>query len=169
MTKRVRRGFTLVEMLVVISIILLLCALVVVLIKGSIDRSKNAKSKSLIEMLDKACSDYRVDFGVFPPGPGSQNLHLALGSPRTMVTAHNVSGPNISTLKPPYIEFRRDMLPLTATSTSPTPPQVIVDAWERDVQYINPGLNNTKAVDIWSIGKDAADPLDDIANWIRDY
>ncbi len=167
MTNR-RKGFTLVELLVVICIIALLMSMLVVLIKGSIDRARNTKSKGLVELLNQACESYRVDFGEYP-APGSTSLHKCLGCPVTMVVAKQSVGADITTVKPPYVEFKRDMLPDSATSTSPNPPQVLVDAWNRDIQYANPGARNTKSVDIWSVGKDTADPADDIANYIRDF
>ncbi|MBI2931040.1 MAG: prepilin-type N-terminal cleavage/methylation domain-containing protein [Planctomycetes bacterium] len=165
------KGFTLIELLVVICIILILLALMVVLIRGVMERAKNTKSKAFIEMLDRACKDYHTDCGQYPPGPGSQNLHRCLGSPRVVVVQYVSSGPNITTTKPPYVEFKKEMLPITAVSTSPNPPQVLIDAWERVVEYGGfPGQHNTKAVDIWSSGKDGLNNTeDDIANWIRDF
>jgi len=173
-----RRGFTLVEMLIVICIIALLMALLVVLIKGVIDRSKNAKSKSLIETLHQGCMAYNTDFGQFPqPYSTSATLHQRLGSTRFMPTGFSSSGVTSTSPKSPYIEFKKDWLPQTATTTAPTPPQPLYDAWERVLHY-EAGTNhmpggadhsNNKSVDIWSEGKDFVDPLDDLTNWVRDY
>lgn len=163
-----RKGFTLVEMLVVIAIIALLMALIVVLIKGSIARAKNAKAKTLVEMLNQACQSYYTDFGIYPPN-GATSLHGTLGAPRTLTLQYQAGGPGMTTMKPPYIEFRKDQLPLGAGNTSPPPALQIIDPWENPIQYQNPGTNNTKGVDIWSTGANPADPLTWLTNWVRDY
>jgi prepilin-type N-terminal cleavage/methylation domain-containing protein len=168
-----RKGFTLIELLVVIVIIAILAALLIVLVKGMIDRSRNAATKALISTLDKGCQDYKTDFGLFPPNSPyseSQNLHFYLGSPRWVVTQHGSGGsPDIVTTMPPLIEFKRENLDPSASSSYPTPPVYVYDHWQKPMKYASPGTVNAKSVDIWSLGRDSADAADDISNYIRDF
>lgn len=172
------KGFTLIEMLVVISIITLLAALLVVLIKGVMDRARNGKTHALVRSLDQMCHAYKVDYNVFPPASpyaGSANLHFYLGRNRTIVTQHNNDGsPAISVQRKPYTDFTRDQLIGSPANTYPNPPVQLMDAYGFSIQYINPGLKIPTGVDIWSMGKDgitnaAAAITDDIGNWIRDF
>jgi prepilin-type N-terminal cleavage/methylation domain-containing protein len=166
------RGFTLIEMLVVIVIIAVLAALLVVLIKGLIDRSRNASCKALVEVLNKGCADYRVQFGGFPatsPYSGSQNLHYYLGIPRVMIKQVDPAGNHITETLPPLVEFRKDWLDPSAASSYPNPPVFVFDAYGKVVEYYNPGLVNTKGVDIKCKGRDDADAADDITNYVRDF
>ena len=80
-----KKGFTLVEILVVITIITLLVSLMVVLIANIIDRARYAKTAATIKLLDEACKSYHLDFGVYPPkdrGVNSASLHHHLGIER---------------------------------------------------------------------------------------
>jgi len=80
-----RRGFTLVELLTVISIIILLLAMLAPAY-GKIQRQiKTQASQAVIGQLDLACRQYRGDFGDFPPSQaagytmqGSQLMALFL-------------------------------------------------------------------------------------------
>lgn len=169
---RARRGFTLVELLVVITIIMLLVGLLVVLIRGMVDRSRNAKTTAIVKMLDQGCHEYHTDYGKFPPQdmPKSQSLHKYLGADRIVTAAYVEPGRPAPTIKkPPIIDFRIDMLEGPPASTDPNPPVNVIDAWGKVIEYANPGTYNKKAVDIWSLGKDDADPEDDMNNWVKDF
>ncbi len=163
---RTRTAFTLVELLVVIVIIAILAASLVVLIKGMIERGRQASTKAMIETLSTACSAYKTEFGLYPPTSpysGSQSLHFHLGAPHL---AEIQTG--ITSERRPFVEFRRGWLDATAASTLPPPPATVIDAWNQPIHYQNPGTNNPKGVDIWSDGRDPADAGDDLANWLRD-
>ncbi len=161
-----RRGFTLVELLVVIVIIAALAALLVVLVKGMVARAQNTATKALIEVLSHGCDVYRADTGAWPPATphvGSQNLHYYLGSPRQVEMQAG-----IGLLRPAIIEFKREWVDPNAVSALPSPPAFIIDRFGKPIQFASPGINHLKGVDIWSNGKDPADAGDDLANWIRD-
>jgi hypothetical protein len=93
---------------------------------------------------------------------GSQNLHYYLGSPRTWTES------GIARQDVPYVEFRMNWLEATPTSTSPTPPAFVVDAWGRTVEYLNPGVANAGRIDIRSLGLDGVVSGDDVLNGTRD-
>ena len=61
------RGFTLVELLVVIVIIAMLAALVTPAIMIAMSRAKVARIKAEIDMLHSAIMNYKNEYGSFPP------------------------------------------------------------------------------------------------------
>jgi len=175
-----RKGFTLVELLVVITIITLLVSLLVVLIANILDKARYAKTAAVVKLLDDACKTYHLDFGQYPPNDkqDSRSLHHHLGIPRKIVVQRSDVGGNLVTKKPPIVEFQRDMLG-DAKAGFPDPmnnPVPIVDAWDNPIRYKVPGKYNKKGVDIWSPGKDGKDQLDDtlpdyddVTNWSKEY
>lgn len=174
------KGFTLVEILVVITIITLLVSLLVVLVANVIDRARYAKTAAVIKLLDEGCKNYNLDFGQYPPNDkqDSRSLHHHLGMPRKITTQKSDVGGNLVTTKPPIIEFQRDMLG-DAKAGVPDPktnPVPIVDGFDNPIRYKVPGKWNKKSVDIWSPGKDGKDQLDetlpdfdDVTNWVKEY
>lgn len=60
------RGFTLLELLVVVVIIGLLAGLVAPRYFDSVSKSKTKIAKAQIESLDKALDQYRLDVGTYP-------------------------------------------------------------------------------------------------------
>lgn len=63
---RIRRGFTLIEMLVVILILSILAALIIPKLVGRTDDAKIAAAKSDIATLSSSVEQYRLDNGVYP-------------------------------------------------------------------------------------------------------
>ena len=65
--RRILRGFTLIEMLVVISIIVILITLVVTSGMLLIGRQDRATTRGILSTLDRALEEYVVETGAFPP------------------------------------------------------------------------------------------------------
>lgn len=65
--QRLRGGFTLVELLVVIVIIAVLIGLVLPAITGARTRAREAQVTNDISQLEKAITAFKVDFGIDPP------------------------------------------------------------------------------------------------------
>ncbi len=171
---RDRSGFTLVEMIIVIAVILILVALMIGLIQVVTDKAYYTKTEAVVKMLDDACKSYKLQFNVYPPNDkgDSRCFHYYLGQERT-IKLDKDSG--IVTKRPPFIEFKTDMLDTTSkTPPDPKNPLPVIDAWGQKVMYKLPGQYNTKHVDIWSPGKNGKDELDpsdknfdDVVNWIK--
>ena len=66
MNDRKQRGFTLIELMVVLSIIAMLAALVVPRLFKNVDKSKMQTTKAQISALESALDAYRLDVGSYP-------------------------------------------------------------------------------------------------------
>jgi general secretion pathway protein G len=74
-----RRGFTLVELLVVMAIIALLAALVAPKVFPKLGKGKTSAAKAQIELLGQALDQYRLDTGHYPTT--AQGLQALLTNP----------------------------------------------------------------------------------------
>lgn len=68
-----RSGFTLIELMAVITIIILLAGLVVGGMGFVSDRQAKEKAKTQIALLSKALEEYKLDNGIYPPTSNSNN------------------------------------------------------------------------------------------------
>jgi len=69
---RASRGFTLIEMLVVISIITILGGLLLVAISAARSRAMISRTDAQIKLISAAILRYEQDFQDFPPGAGDE-------------------------------------------------------------------------------------------------
>lgn len=195
---RTRRaeGFTLVEMLVVIAIIMILLALFGSLLIFVVDRSRNTKTIGLIKTLHDGCAQYRSleMFKKYPENAAgnSNTLHFHLGAPMWVVKqwVSGAAGPMMEQ-RPPIVFFNPGWLEGQPTNTDPGvaigTAKNVVDAWKHVIKYeAYPGTkyctamgialagnNGDNYVSIWSLGIDNVDQTggtgtsDDITNWER--
>lgn len=75
MTKRKQRGFTIVELLIVIVVIAIIAAISIVAYSGIQQRGRDAQRQSDIATITKALEMYYLDEGRFPPGLGSTTIN----------------------------------------------------------------------------------------------
>lgn len=142
-----RSGFTLVEMLVVLAILVLLVSMVGPRILGSKEKADINAAKTQIKMLMGALDHYKVDM---PDYPDTEMGLLALIEDPT-----TEEGDTKSKWDGPYVQG----------STIPK------DPWDHDYQYEYPGTHgNTKSKkktpEIWSFGPDGQENTeDDIVSW----
>ena len=122
----VRRGFTLVEILVVIVVISLLAALVAPNVFRNVDAAKTAAARSQIEMLSAALDMYRMDNSAYPTG--GQGLEALRREP--------LSEPRPGNWRGPYL--RKDVPP---------------DPWGRP--YIYQPLEDVLGFELKTLGSDA--------------
>ncbi|MFH1421446.1 MAG: type II secretion system protein [Planctomycetota bacterium] len=166
------KGFTLVELLIVVAIIAVLASLVVVSIGLAGQRARVAQAKTQIKNLEIALSNYYNDVGYYPFGDtendlGITNVVEALsGKPRS---EGGGGGPNT-----PYWEFKEKELDAN---------KALLDPWKKPWRYISAtnesgvtkqGVHNEYSFDIYSCGPNGIDEAgendrssgkDDINNW----
>ena len=132
-----RRGFTLVEIMLVVIIIGALSAMIIPRLTGRSDQAKASVAKSDIEAhLATALKLYELDNGNFPST--SQGLAALRVKPSSNPIPKNWNGP--------YIEKE----PL--------------DPWGRPYLYASPG-DHRPEYDLYSKGKNESSADDDIVNW----
>ena len=73
------RGFTLVEIMIVVAIIGLLAALLTPVVMQSLTKARNAAIKAEIDMLHMAIMNYQSEYGVLPPCIDSQFATAPVG------------------------------------------------------------------------------------------
>lgn len=135
------RGFTLVEILVVITILGILVAVVAPQVTGRIDQAKVTKARLEIKAFSDALERYSIDTGDYPT---SEEGIEALFTEPTSVTGWQ--GPYLQgSLKP--------------------------DPWNNDYEYVYPGDHQEMgySFDLTSYGKDGKEGGEennaDITNW----
>lgn len=126
-TTRQALGFTLLELLVVITVIATLAALVSPMIFRNVGDAKVSATKAQIEMLGLALDAYRLDNDYYPST--EQGVAALLQSPTSEPLPRNWRGP-----------YLKKGLPL--------------DGWGRQFIYLSPGVQNPESYDLVSLGRD---------------
>ncbi len=135
-----QKGFSLIEIILVVIIMATLSAMVVPRLTGRSDQARQAAAKADIEVnIPTALKLYELDNGFFPAT--SQGLNALLQKPTTAPIPENWNGP--------YLEKQP------------------IDPWGRPYQYQSPGVHRQHDYDLYSLGKDAKPDVtkDDIVNW----
>jgi len=134
------RGFTLIEIMVVVIIIGLLAAIIVPTVVSKVDDAKVSKAKADIQALETALTEFRLDNSKYPTS--EQGLAALATQP---------TDPSIKHWRPGgYIQ------------------RISKDPWGNQYQYVYPGTHG-KEYDLFSLGADGApggEGIDaDIGNW----
>jgi len=141
-TIRGAKGFTLLELLVVIAVIATLAALVSPMIFRNVGDAKVSATKAQIEMLGLALDAYRLDNDYYPST--EQGLAALLQRPASEPVPRNWRGP-----------YLKKALPL--------------DGWGRQFIYLSPGAQNPESYDLLSLGRDGQKGGDgedaDLTSW----
>ena len=126
------RGFTLVELLLVLVILGTLAAIVIPKFSGRTEQAKLAAAKTDIANISSALNTYEIDNGTYPP----ENLGLSalLEAPR-----------DATSWRGPYLQ--KNELP--------------VDPWQNPYIYQYPGTRNPASFDLYSYGPDGKEGGDD--------
>lgn len=127
MRVRSRRGFTLLELLVVLAIIATLVAVVAPEVFRNVGDAKNDAAKSQIEIFALALDSYRMDNDMYPST--QQGLAALRVMPATGDHPRNWRGPYL----------RKD---------------VPLDPWGRPYGYVAPGVENPASYDLYTLGRD---------------
>jgi general secretion pathway protein G len=143
LTRRTRvRGFTLIEIMVVITILGILAALIVPKVVGRTDDARITAAKQDIGAIMQALKLFRLDNGRYPTT--EQGLRALIERPSTDPQPTNWKQGG-------YLE--RSSIPK--------------DPWGKEYQYLNPGLRGE--IDVFSFGRDGQSggegPDADIGSW----
>jgi general secretion pathway protein G len=138
-SKHYVKGFTLIEVMVVVVILSILAAIVVPKIMDRPEQARITKAKNDIRALEAALNLYRLDSMIYPST--DQGLEALVTEPMDEPQPRNWKEGG-------YI----DRLPM--------------DPWGNPYVYLNPGVHGT--IDIYSSGIDLQSDEDDIGNWNMD-
>ena len=133
--KQAPRGFTLIELMLVVIIIGALVAMVMPRLTGRGEQARTAAAYADINAnIATALKLYELDNGIFPST--EEGLAALLTKP---ASARNWNGP--------YLERK------------PT------DPWGKDYKYKSPGAHRPQDYDLYSLGRDGVESEDDVVNW----
>lgn len=137
------KGFTLVEILVVVVIIGVLAALVLPRFVGRTEDARKASAKTQVSSLFGSALDmYEADNGSYPTT--EQGLAALRVEPTTDPVPKNWKGPYLKN-------------------------DIAKDPWGHEYVYVCPGIQNTTGYDLYSIGPDGEDGTDDdITSWVKE-
>lgn len=164
-----RCGFTLVELLAVITIITMLAALVMGGASYALRKASMARCYAQMEIIKNALSDYRVDKGLYPRVTERETDRTESVLYKPLVKEPNDAG------RKSYI-IGADFVQHWPSRNQSGDPIKLVDPWGNYYRYLSPGLHNQSSYDLWSGGPDGGDfettgsgqhdyALDDINNW----
>jgi len=132
-----RRGFTLMEMLIVLTIIALLMGLVIFKVSDLTSGAKPEKVHADLLTFKEMLASYQLDNGSLPTT--EQGIKVLWSKP---------------TVEPVPARWRKQM------------DEEVLDPWNHPYIFRNPGKHNPDGYDIFSTGEDGQpDTDDDIGNW----
>ena len=140
MINRQQRGFTLLEIMVVIVILGILASLVVPNLMGNKEQADHQKAVSDIVALEKALDMYKLDNTRYPTT--DQGMQALVNKPDSDPVPRNYKDGG-------YIK------------------RLPADPWQNEYQLLSPGEHGK--LDVFSMGPDGeAGTEDDIGNWNQD-
>ena len=139
--RRLRKGFTLMEILVAVAIVGMLVGLAVTNVGKILGEGQEFSAKTMVnDSMKTALLNYRLAMGDYPST--EEGLKALITAPEGKQDRW----------RGPYVEAKGGALPL--------------DPWGAAYQYSYPGVKNTESYDLFSVGRDKApDTADDIGNW----
>ncbi len=131
-----KRAFTLIELLIVVTILGVLVAMVVPRLAGRTEQARVARAEADVKSnIILALDLFELDNGRYPTT--QEGLNALRAQP-----------PDAKNWRGPYLK------------QSPT------DPWGRSYRYVYPGSHNPQDYDLFSVGPDGAEQTpDDVGNW----
>jgi general secretion pathway protein G len=123
------RGFTLIEVIVVVIVLALLAGLVAPQIFGRVGEARSTTARTQMELIGTALDNYRLDVGSYPTT--DQGLAALRERPAKPPVPLSWRGP-----------YLREEIPL--------------DPWGRAYLYRSPGVRNVTGFDLSTLGRDGA-------------
>ena len=137
-TRPYEKGFTLIEILVVMVIIGMIAGVVGLRINSSIKKARVNATKAQISALEQGVSQFNLECGFYP-----EDLESLIRPPS--------SGRQCKGFPPEGFLSKKE---------------IPKDPWQKDYSYSKPGTHNTDSYDLWSSGPDGEEGTsDDVANW----
>lgn len=130
-------AYTLVEIMLVLSIIVVLMSAGIYYLVGNLEVAKNTRVKSDLEALSTQLKVYQMENLNFPTT--NQGLKALVEPPTT----------------PPK---PRNWIQLLKT-------EALIDPWGSPYQYLKPGKHNPSSFDLWSLGPEQKAGDKNIGNW----
>ncbi|MFO0973520.1 MAG: type II secretion system major pseudopilin GspG [Phycisphaerae bacterium] len=141
--RRMRRGFTLLEILLVVGLLALLAAFAIPALQQQGERAKIKLAQAAVKSggaISKMVDQFNFDCGKFP-----ESLKELSEKPSDDEMAKKWGGPYIKDI------------------------EGLMDPWGHEYVYQAPGTHNEKSFDLSSMGPDGKpDTEDDIRNWKTD-
>jgi general secretion pathway protein G len=136
LAQRMKRGFTLLEVLIAIALLAAIAALLITNLDSILGGGNREVARIYVnETMEVPLMTYRVHMGSYPTT--EEGLEALLRRPSEEAT--NWQGP--------YVR------------------QLPKDPWGSEYQYRYPGEINTDSYDLWSLGPDRRDSDQNIGNW----
>ncbi|MBL7158743.1 MAG: type II secretion system major pseudopilin GspG [Candidatus Omnitrophica bacterium] len=134
-----KKGFTLVEIMLVVVIIAALAAMIMPRLAGRSEQANKARARAEISSnMGLALKLYELDNGNYPTT--EQGLEALMTKSATSPVPQNWNGP--------YLEKKP------------------IDPWGKPYQYKCPGVHSKMGFDLFSVGKDGQEGTeDDVTNW----
>ena len=170
---RIRSGFTLMELMVVIAIILVLATMVISGVGWYKRKAAVGKTQVMMASIERALEEYSSDSGVYPAGDGNEgstaDLYKVLyGDPDGDGKSNSGETVYLSLLDPNLTGSKLTVEKVGAD-------YIIMDAWFEPFRYLrgNPAAQMNPDFDLWSLGVDgkghpngdAKSKQDDLTNW----
>ncbi|NNE92428.1 MAG: type II secretion system major pseudopilin GspG [Verrucomicrobiales bacterium] len=132
-------AFTLVELVIVLTIIGILAGSSIYMVVGFIDDAKYQRAENDIGALKTAIMGFARNNYDRPPTE-EQGL---------MALVERPTSEPVPARWRPYLEDQK----------------ALIDPWGNPYQYKSPGQRSGKKYDLWSMGENVEDETDDIGNW----
>jgi general secretion pathway protein G len=130
-----KKGFTLIELMLVVIIIGALVAMVMPRLTGRSEQARVTAAKADVQAnIATALKMYEIDNGSYPSTEEGLNALF-----NKSASANNWNGP--------YLERRP------------------IDPWGREYKYRSPGEHRQADYDLYSLGRDGVESADDVTNW----
>ncbi|MES2997163.1 MAG: type II secretion system protein GspG [Verrucomicrobiota bacterium] len=165
------RGFTLIELMVVITIIVILAGLMLGAASYVKTKQANEKAKIQIALLSKAIEEYKGDMGKYPgeaddsptDGDISEELYEALFHEgyENSEDPDNWEEGEARKIYVPELNPETTKLGWVTTATSIPDSTKIVDPWGKPYRYRKGNSALNPDFDLWSEGKDGETNEDD--------
>ena len=171
-----KKGFSLIELLVVISVIAILMGIILPSVGAYRKRAMKAKTRADINQLSMALEAYKNDYRRYPSITGSTDYYMALNTLlyKALTGDENGDGVRSGVENDKHSYLALNMVSIEKNENGAVQPY-LVDAYENRIGYWPyPTYHNRTRFNLWSKGSDGItgtgakmgdDGIDDINNW----